>query len=492
MALELLTANVKGGNVRRENLEGKPHVVVDAVMMTSGVVPGSKGPLYYPPEEMRKNVQAWNNRPVVVYHPQNGDGKPATAADPKVLNTQKVGVVLNAHYTEKNGKPRWRSQVWINEELGKKLIPDVMAKIEKGEPVEVSTGLYTENEEKEGTYNGKKYKAIAKNYVPDHLAILPTGTGACSVADGAGLLQNAAKCGGKCGSCGEDLDCPTCGKSPTANAMSYSKVFQIIQKGLDDKFGPYRVSVQDVYPGFVVFGRRTDNGELKLYKQDYKVDNRKNGESAKVMFVGDSTQVERITEYRTTDGKFVGNSLYSGNTPEREDMDKTKIVESVIANSNGQLDEADREWLMKKSEAWLAALPGGAPAAAPVPAPAPAPVANAAPAAKPTFQELLQNADPATQEAIQEAMAAREIERGKLIQTITANAKNTFTADQLKAFKLPDLRALALLAAPAVQAQPAGPVANWAGAAGFAPPVANGSPAEAPLLPTPPSSRPAK
>src|SRR4051812_6649298 len=115
-------------------LEGRMHVVVNTVMMTSGVVPGSNGPLLYLPEDMKKRPQAWDNRPIVVYHPQK-NGQPSSAADPTVLNRQKVGVVLNSHFTDKNGKPRWKSESWIDEERAKKLIPEVLEKITKGEVV---------------------------------------------------------------------------------------------------------------------------------------------------------------------------------------------------------------------------------------------------------------------------------------------------------------------------------------------------------------------
>ena len=36
-------------------------------------------------------------------------------------------------------------------------------------------------------WNGKKYSAIAHNFAPDHLALLPDGGGACSWVDGAGM-----------------------------------------------------------------------------------------------------------------------------------------------------------------------------------------------------------------------------------------------------------------------------------------------------------------
>jgi hypothetical protein len=42
-----------------------------------------------------------------------------------------------------------------------------------------------------GTLNGMEYGRIARNLMPDHLAILPDKIGACSIADGAGLLRNS-------------------------------------------------------------------------------------------------------------------------------------------------------------------------------------------------------------------------------------------------------------------------------------------------------------
>ena len=41
-----------------------------------------------------------------------------------------------------------------------------------------------------GVDRGKKYTVRVKNILPDHLAILTTDVGACSVADGCGLFQN--------------------------------------------------------------------------------------------------------------------------------------------------------------------------------------------------------------------------------------------------------------------------------------------------------------
>ena len=56
----------------------------------------------------------------------------------------------------------------------------------------MSTGLYVDRDETPGTCpkSGRPYDAVARNYRPDHLAILPDQRGACSNEDGCGIVMN--------------------------------------------------------------------------------------------------------------------------------------------------------------------------------------------------------------------------------------------------------------------------------------------------------------
>jgi hypothetical protein len=56
--------------------------------------------------------------------------------------------------------------------------------------MEVSTGLSFPLTSTHGTFNGKQFDLVAKDILPDHLAILPDVEGACSIKDGAGLVRN--------------------------------------------------------------------------------------------------------------------------------------------------------------------------------------------------------------------------------------------------------------------------------------------------------------
>ncbi|WP_442510566.1 DUF2213 domain-containing protein [Novipirellula sp. SH528] len=178
--LQHITINAHGKHTRYEQLNGKEYLVVPMVMMTEGVHNGSNGALYYPPHELAKTPEAWNLKPVVVYHPQFG-----TATTPAELAARMVGMVMNARWDG----VRLRAEAWLEQERLGDLAPEVGWALANGEPVEVSTGLFTDNMPTPGTWNGEDYQFVATNYRPDHLALLPEGVGACSVADGCGLLQ---------------------------------------------------------------------------------------------------------------------------------------------------------------------------------------------------------------------------------------------------------------------------------------------------------------
>lgn len=174
-----------GPRMRHEQYQGKEYVVVPVAMLTEGVHNGSGGALYYPPEEMWRTAAAWNFKPVTLHHP-NRNGQFVSAADPEVLERQQVGTVMNAAWAD--GK--LRAEVWLDEDRMESLAPEILEALENDRTVEVSTGLFTDNVPAPGTWGGKNYDFVARNHQPDHLALLPQGAGACSVADGCGLLTN--------------------------------------------------------------------------------------------------------------------------------------------------------------------------------------------------------------------------------------------------------------------------------------------------------------
>lgn len=187
--MEQVTVNFSG-TIQKKEMNGKQYLVAPMSLISPGVLNGSKGPLYYPPDEIMKSVDAWNGVPIVVYHPTM-EGSALSARDPEVLNNQGIGFVFHTRYDKK-----LVAEGWFDIEAMERIDNRVLDSLNSGTEIELSTGLFTENEKAmEGavTDNGKTYEFIARNYRPDHLAILPDQIGACSISDGCGVLVNQEK-----------------------------------------------------------------------------------------------------------------------------------------------------------------------------------------------------------------------------------------------------------------------------------------------------------
>lgn len=187
--------------IRYEKIGTTEYLVAPVSMLVPGVLNGSKGPLYYPKEEVTKNVIAWNNMPLTLGHPTE-NGVPRSARIPRILEKFGLGYVFNAH--SRNGK--LDGEAWFDIDRTLAIEPSIIRKLEAGEPIELSTGLFTENVPVGNTganYKGRRYVAVAKNYKPDHLAVLIDTRGACSIEDGCGVLVNEDLI---C-NCGDDKSC---------------------------------------------------------------------------------------------------------------------------------------------------------------------------------------------------------------------------------------------------------------------------------------------
>lgn len=196
MSMETFLANL-AGPAKRVTRNGREYAVAPVTLLIPGVLNGSRGPLYYPEDEVKSRPGLWNGIPLVAYHPVR-NGQNVSANDPDVIAESGLGFVENDHFDSKLGKRR--AEAWFDVEMtrnyDKKLRqqgkPEILPRVDRGEPIEVSTGLFTDNQIQSGTWNGKGYTAIARNYRSDHLAVLPDQRGACSITDGCGVHNQAA------------------------------------------------------------------------------------------------------------------------------------------------------------------------------------------------------------------------------------------------------------------------------------------------------------
>lgn len=172
---------------RRTWHKGREYIVAPLSMIVPGVLPGSKGSLYYPPQEVARNARGWDGMPITVNHPTDPMTNESLSARKRgVWGRQGIGRVKSTTF---NGK--LQAEGWFDVKRTAQVDNRILAALNRGESIELSTGLFTDNEYAPGSHNGRPYTHIARNYRPDHLAVLPDQRGACSREDGCGVLVNS-------------------------------------------------------------------------------------------------------------------------------------------------------------------------------------------------------------------------------------------------------------------------------------------------------------
>lgn len=433
MSLQIVTFNMSSA-VRTDFMEGKEFLVAPMVMIREGVHQGSNGALFYPRNELSKTPEVWNYKPVVVYHPtMNGYG--VSACDVDVITSRKVGVIMNTKFDKETGK--LRAEAWLEVDRIHEVDSRIAETLNSGEIMELSTGLFTDNELSEGEFEGKSYKYIARNYRPDHLALLPDKVGACSVADGAGLLQ--------------------------LNESQKDSLTVNLEKKLGQQ-----IAIQDVVTSKVVYSQNE-----KLFQVDVSFTD---GE----FLIDDESLVEVTKSYTPEISHLKGESQMSA---------VQKIVDGLIANEGTEFSDDDRESLLLLNEDVLQKLQ---PVVNEV---AEAEVAEEVEVEETETEEVAEveevienenlsveeyvaNAPPEIRDMLEAGLASHQRDRQALIDVVVANEKNVFEQIQLNEKSISELKGLAALAAKDEEVVSA--TQSYAGAA--APSPVQNSDEEAPLL----------
>lgn len=419
-------ANLQGAPIRYEMYEGRSHMVVPVIMMVEGVHCGSAGPIFYSSEELARYPEAWNGRPVPVHHPEEYGG-PVSCNQPRIMESYVVGQLFNTRF--EGGK--LKSEAWIDVAKCDLISPSTLQSLRDGIPMDVSTGLWSDDEAVEGVYNGEPYAYVAHNIRPDHLALLPGQRGACSWQDGCGVRANKEngmdgvskeKSKGLLKSLMDALSFAKEKEKPenyiTNNQLSYQDISHYLQEKLDSMDSSDTLHyLKAVYDDFFVYQVVT-GPERKVYKQDYTV----NEETQKIEMTGESVEVKIETTYQP----IAANQVERSNTAPQADEamgtenpatvhnvskeETMKVneailtkVDELIGNEATTFTDEDRDWLSALKECQLAKL---------------APVANTEAATENT--EAVSEVETTAAEATTEAT------------TETTNNSITMTVDQME------------------------------------------------------------
>lgn len=330
---------LKGYTPLLEVINEVPHYVVPVVMMIEGVHNGSGGRTYHSSQELSNSVELWQNIPVTIHHPVIGDEFVSVNED-GIKEEYVVGYISEAIMKDN----KLTATLKLNCERLNEISPETAQAIQNGNIMEVSIGVFTDNEEKEGEWNGETYERIAHNHRPDHLALLPGEVGACSVKDGCGLRVNNEKEGGTNvnevtvnSEMLKHLNKEGFAVVPiTINQEGFSAIMNRIYGMLNsmDTQGVYYY-LEEAYDGYLVYNKRTEDGKSELYKQSYQTN-----ADGTIELTGEPVKVMRKIEY-----------IQVNNEKEEEMCEPCKErVNELIAHESTHFDETDREWLEALTE----------------------------------------------------------------------------------------------------------------------------------------------
>lgn len=418
---------------RQENLNGKDYLVVPTAMLVEGVHVANHGALYYSPAEFGKIPEAWNGIPVTIYHPQNDDGDFISANSPTVYKFQTIGIIFNTFINENN---KLMSECWIDIDKTSLLSLAVLEHIRAGKPLEVSTGVYTENDGIVGSWNGEDYTSTAYNFRPDHLALLPGGEGACSWTDGCGIRANQE------GAKVEQKDLLKTFKDISKKGFSIIQINQIgfqeisgkIQTKLDNMDTDTRIHfLEEVFETDFIFAVRMNfpgNGGTELFRRTYIIN-----EDGSIEFTGEPTPVIRNIEFVDANSEKEG--VIS--------MCCTEQIKLIVQSKLTRFEDKDKEYLETLSEERIIQLLP----IEPVPAPAANSVENRDQAIQVLREELKDNdkfmnlLSPEICAQFRHGQQLVNKERDKLVEDIVGNCNKVYTADDLNAMPLEALSNMA-------------------------------------------------
>lgn len=179
-------------NLRTEIYNGEEHLVVPCIALVGDeVVYGLKaeGPEFIPAEELEFSTLGWSGRPVLPDHPANST---STANDPHTLQLMQFGQIFYPRFEDK----KLKIEAWLGKERAKKVTgaPEVIAKAENGEMIELSVGAIISLDKQKGVSpSGVRFDSKWRDIIGDHLAIGLSGSqGACNLEMGCGANRTLA------------------------------------------------------------------------------------------------------------------------------------------------------------------------------------------------------------------------------------------------------------------------------------------------------------
>lgn len=272
----ILLSNISlNAKPRRELLDGVDHLVIPCIAIKEGVLNN----IFYSASELENFANTWNGVPVPVNHPVDDKGISITANSVICESTVNIGRFYNVEWD--SNLLALKGEIWLNVSKAKALgYVHIVERLEKGEVMEVSTGLYGNTTEEKGTYNNVSYEHKISDIRPDHLALLPNDIGACSVKDGCGAMRvNNAN---------QKTFWEKVKSFFQTNEQSFDQIRESLYKALWLEIGENNYAyILDVFDNYFVFELQN-----KLFSRSYTLD-----QTETIILVGENIEVRLERKY---------------------------------------------------------------------------------------------------------------------------------------------------------------------------------------------------
>jgi len=417
--------------VREETIGERSFWVVPAIMMTQGVRNGSHGAIYHRADHLAMSVPKWENIPVTIQHPRDGDGNFISA------NSTGVSAVGHVSGAFMSGD-KLRGELWLDVQALTALSPTAAELINTRQPLEVSIGVFADYEQ---FVVNQQPVQMSVNYTPDHLAILIGEVGACSITDGCGIRVNSLQTNNE-----NQMEILSIlqmnGGEEPRHILTNLAAGQSLNQLLDnlysvvnrwDSAAKYHF-LDEVYSDHFVYRVRDRDhngnsiGDAKHYKQTYTQD----AATGVITLTGEPVLVVKRIEYIEINNNQINHK--QGDKPMEKKPCCPDLINAIIqANTNGLTTE-DQPWLAQMEPEQLEKLRPIAPE--PQNNEAPATITDDAVTAyleQRPAEEVLRVIPADLQSNIRTGLQLREERRDAMVQEIMTNAApGTWTEAELK------------------------------------------------------------
>ncbi|POP43355.1 hypothetical protein CHU32_09755 [Superficieibacter electus] len=291
-----VTTRVNSQAIRRENYNGRPHLVLPSYTLPANVV--MNGGLYTA-AEIDAHYQGLEGTLAPLGHP-TVNGQFVSAFSPEGINVGHIGA-WNRNVKKSGNRvyaEKWVDTTVANQTEGGRELLERVAAIERGEdvpPIHTSVAVFLDQLEASAEQKAQGIEWVAKINAMDHDAILLYEVGAAQPEQGVGLMVNA------------DSATPIKANSGALVGESYREREQRLDRAAKARFAPGENEyawVADFTDSQVVIIRNGGNAQIYGY----------NAEGGKITFDDTGTPVARQESWVTV----VANKVKSLFTPQEQ------------------------------------------------------------------------------------------------------------------------------------------------------------------------------